>query len=123
MAFFIPVIMNVEDLDSFFTSDTAISLILNIVTKLSESCSAFYLYSCKDLSVINLSEAKLYNGIACGRCLSLLVYFRVFLSQKGFSEFFGFFVCNRGSLIISLNYIDIIDRGLRFFYPSKLMHF
>lgn len=96
--------MNVEDLDSFFTSDTAISLILNIVTKLSESCSAFYLYSCKDLSVINLSEAKLYNGSACGRCLSLLVYFRVFLSQKGFSEFFGFFVCNRGSLIISLNY-------------------
>jgi len=50
--------MNVEDLGSFFTSDMAIGLILNILAKLSESCSAFCLYPCKDHSMNNPSEAK-----------------------------------------------------------------
>lgn len=90
----------------------------DIVTKLTESCSAFYLYSCKDLSVINLSEAKLYNGSACGRYLSLLVYCRVlfFFITEGFQWIF--FSCNRGSLIISLNEA-IIDRCLSSFIPPN----
>lgn len=64
MAFIIPVIMNVEELDSFFTSDMAISLILNIVTTLRECSLTFCLYKCKDYSVISPSEAKLYSGSA-----------------------------------------------------------
>lgn len=62
MAFIIPVIMNVEDLGSFFTSDTEISLILNIVTTLRECSLTFCLYACKDYSVVSPSEAKLYSG-------------------------------------------------------------
>lgn len=83
MAFIIPVITNVKDLDSFLTSDMAVSLILNIVAKLSESCSASYLYSCKYHSVKNPSEAKTYNGSMCGRFLPLLICFSSFIT-KGF---------------------------------------
>lgn len=62
MAFIIPVIKNVKELDSFFTSDMAISLILNVATTLSEYSLTSCLYTCKDYSVISPSEAKLYSG-------------------------------------------------------------
>lgn len=62
MAFIIPMIISVEKLDFFFTSDTAINFILNVITILSEYSLTSCLYSCKDYSVISPSEAKLYNG-------------------------------------------------------------
>lgn len=62
MAFIIPVITNVEELDSFFTSDMAISLIPNVATTLSEYSLTSCLYTCKDYSAIGPSEAELCSG-------------------------------------------------------------